>query len=317
MVCSFSSLKILVLGGTRFVGKALVSSLLNRGYEITLFNRGTRSHPSNVSHIKGDRTSNEDLAKLKGSDFDVIVDTSGRQSEDTERVLAFTGPPKYRLLYVSSAGVYSNSTLWPLNEESLIDKKSRHYGKAETEKWLNSNGVEFTSFRPTYIYGKGNYNPIERWFFERIVNEKKLPLPNNGEWITQLGHVNDLAEAMTISLDYKIASNRIYNISGTMGVTFRGLVEKTAIACGKEPDDIDFIYYDPKMLDSKARKLFPLRIGHFLTDTTRIQKELDWHPKIDLDLGLKDSYNNDYMLNPTKINDLPDDLSIIRSLDNH
>ena len=48
------------------------------------------------------------------------------------------------------------------------DVKSRHKGKLETESYLKKIGIPFTSIRPTYIYGAGNYNPLEEWFFTRL-----------------------------------------------------------------------------------------------------------------------------------------------------
>ena len=96
-------------------------------------------------------------------------------------------------------------------------------------------GIPFTSFRPTYIYGPGNYNPIERWFFDRILHNRPVPLPGDGSTITQLGHVDDLAEAMARSIDVEAATNRIYNCSGKQGITFKGLIQAAAMACGRDP----------------------------------------------------------------------------------
>jgi nucleoside-diphosphate-sugar epimerase len=117
-------------------------------------------------------------------------------------------------------------------------QKVGHAGKADTEAWLTAEGVPFTSFRPTYIYGPGNYNPIERWFFDRIVHEQPVPLPGDGTTITQLGHVDDLAEAMARCIDVDAAANRIYNCSGKQGVTFEGLIRAAAQACGKDPETV-------------------------------------------------------------------------------
>jgi hypothetical protein len=54
--------------------------------------------------------------------------------------------------------------------------------------------------------------------------------------------------------------------------------------------------FDPSSLDPKARKAFPLRLAHFLTDTTRVRRELAWEPAFDLAATLADSYANDYAL---------------------
>jgi nucleoside-diphosphate-sugar epimerase len=287
-------MKVLVMGGTRFVGRPVVARLLAEGHAITVFTRGRQPVPAGVRHLRGDRTVDSDLAALNGEDFDVIIDSSGRTLEDTRRVVAHTGAPRHRLVYVSSAGVYADSVLWPLEEDAPIDPASRHAGKGETEAWLQSEGIPFTSFRPTYIIGPGNYNPIERWFFDRLLHDRPVPLPGDGQWITQLGDVRDLAEAMTRCLEVESSCNRIYNCSGRQGVTLRGLVRTAAVACGKDPERVEIRGFDPAGLEPKARKAFPLRLSHFLTDTHRLQRELAWLPRFDLLASLRDSYQMDY-----------------------
>jgi len=289
-------LKVLFYGGTRFVGKALVSRLLSKGHEIFVFTRGNLPVPKNVIHIKGDRTIDEDLKKLSDQSFDLIIDSSGRKLEDTQRLLKFSGLPGFRFIYISSAGVYENTQLFPVSEESPIDIESRHIGKAKTESWLKAEGIPFTSFRPTYIYGPGNYNPIEKWFFDRIINGRSIPVPHDGQTITQLGHVADLADAITKSLETDKAINQIYNCSGSKAVTFKGLIETAILATGNKVTDFNLRSFDPSKLDPKARKLFPLRLTNFFTDTTKIEKDLSWEPKFELLTGLIDSYKNDYLL---------------------
>ncbi|MEI7953274.1 MAG: NAD-dependent epimerase/dehydratase family protein, partial [Synechococcaceae cyanobacterium ELA182] len=106
-------MKILVMGGTRFVGRPLVTHLLAAGHELTLYTRGRQPLPEGVEHLAGDRSSEEGLMVLDGRRFDVIVDSSGRSLEDSQRVIDRTGAPSHRLVYVSSAGVYADSELWP------------------------------------------------------------------------------------------------------------------------------------------------------------------------------------------------------------
>ncbi len=289
-------MKVLFFGGTRFVGKALVSRLLSKGHEISVFTRGNLPVPKNVTHIKGDRSNDEDLRKLSDHLFDLIVDSSGRKLEDTQRLLKFSGIPSFRFIYISSAGVYQNTKLFPVGEESPIDIESRHIGKAKTEHWLKSEGIPFTSFRPTYIYGPGNYNPIEKWFFDRITTGRSIPVPHDGQGITQLGHVSDLAEAISKSLETDKAINQIYNCSGSQAVTFKGLIETAVLATGNKVSDINLLSFDPSKLDPKARKLFPLRLTNFFTDISKIKRDLSWEPKYDLLNGLIDSYENDYRL---------------------
>ncbi|MFM9104466.1 MAG: NAD-dependent epimerase/dehydratase family protein, partial [Cyanobium sp.] len=108
---------ILVMGGTRFVGKPLVERLLAQGHALTLFTRGRNAVPEGVEHLVGDRSTAEGLAPLQGRRFEVIVDSSGRTLEDSRRVIERTGAPSHRFVYVSSAGVYADSELWPLDED--------------------------------------------------------------------------------------------------------------------------------------------------------------------------------------------------------
>ncbi len=291
---ALSLMDILVMGGTRFVGKPLVERLLAAGHALTLFTRGNKPAPAGVEHLVGDRSTAEGLQPLSGRRFDVIVDSSGRTLADTSAVIERTGAPSHRLVYVSSAGVYADSELWPLSEDSPTDPQSRHAGKLDTEAWLRDQGIAFTSFRPTYIVGPGNYNPVESWFFDRIMHGRPVPLPGDGSTITQLGHVDDLAAAMALCIDVEAAANRIYNCSSVQGITFKGLVAAAARACGKDPEAVEIRSFDPAGLDKKARKAFPLRLAHFLTDITRVQRELAWTPRFDVEQSLADSYTNDY-----------------------
>ena len=303
--------QILLMGGTRFVGKPLVSRLLQQGHRLTLFTRGRQPVPEGVEAVNGDRGDDQALDQLKGRSFDVIVDSSGRTLTDSQRVLQRTGAPTHRFLYVSSAGVYAGSHTWPLDEDSPLDPASRHVGKGETEQWLMREGIGFTSFRPTYIVGPGNYNPVERWFFDRIVNDRPVPLPGDGTTITQIGHVEDLAEAMARSLEVDASCNRIYNCSAKKGITFRGLIEAAALACGREPASLDLRSFDPAGLDPKARKAFPLRLSHFLTDISRVERELAWTPRFDAHACMEDSYKRDYALAPTAEPDFSGDQALI------
>ena len=287
-------MEILVMGGTRFIGVALLPRLLAAGHAVTVFSRGKRPVPAGVEHLRGDRQNSEDLAQLAGRRFDVLIDTSGRQLAESQQVIARTGWPRHRFLYVSSAGVYANSNQWPLTEQAPLDPRSRHAGKAETEAWLQREGIPFTSFRPTYIYGPGNYNPIENWFFARILAHRPVPIPGDGQFITQLGHVDDLAEAMARSLEVDTSTNRVYNCSGAKGVTFRGLVAAAARACGHSVEEVQLHSFDPRLLEPKARKAFPLRIAHFFTDINRVCRELAWQPRFGLVAGLQDSYEKDF-----------------------
>ena len=287
-------MKILVMGGTRFVGKSLVSKLLNQNHEIDIFTRGNKSNPDNTNLIKGDRNDIECILKIKNKKYDVIFDISGREVEQTKLLIENIDDSFLRYIYVSSAGVYKDNYELPLSEDSPLDTNSRHKGKFETENWLIEQKIPFTSFRPTYIYGPGNYNKIENWFFERLFQLKKIPIPGDGSLITQLGHVSDLSDVMIKCLDFEKSKNSIYNCSGEKGVTIKGLIYMCAEVCGLNKNDISLNRFDFEKLDPKSRKGFPIRLNHYQTDISKIKNDLNWKPKFDLLSGLKDSFIKDY-----------------------
>jgi UDP-glucose 4-epimerase len=288
------------MGGTRFIGVYLTQLLVEQGHEVVLFNRGNRPAPSleGVGQIIGDRTDATQLkAKLSHESFDVIFDNNARELTDTQPLAEIFQDRVQHFVYMSSAGVYLKSDQLPHVEGDPVDPKSRHKGKHETEGYLTKSGLPFTSIRPTYIYGPRNYNELEGWFFDRIVRDRPIPIPGNGLHITQLGHVKDLALAMTKVLGNEQAIGQIYNISGDRFVTFDGLARASAIAAGKSPDAVKIVHYDPKKFDFGKRKAFPMRVQHFFASVNKAQTELNWHPEYDLISGLQDSLENDYLAN--------------------
>ncbi|TFI50930.1 NAD-dependent epimerase/dehydratase family protein [Mastigocladus laminosus UU774] len=291
-------MRILIMGGTRFIGVYLTQLLVQQGHEIVLFNRGNRPVPiKGVGQITGDRTDTTLLKeKLSQENFDVIFDNNGRELTDTEPLAEIFQGRVQNFVYMSSAGVYLKSDQMPHIEGDTVDPKSRHKGKHETEAYLTQQGIPFTSIRPTYIYGPQNYNDLEAWFFDRIVRDRPIPIPGNGLHMTQLGHVKDLATAMTKVLGNSQAIRQIYNISGDRFVTFDGLARACAVAAGKSPDDIKIVHYDPKKFDFGKRKAFPLRTQHFFASVNKAMTQLDWQPEYDLISGLKDSFENDYLV---------------------
>ncbi|MGB0561934.1 MAG: NAD-dependent epimerase/dehydratase family protein [Spirulinaceae cyanobacterium] len=290
-------MRILVMGGTRFIGVALTQQLVPLGHEVVLFNRGNRPAPvAGVTQIHGDRKETHDLvAKLQGQKFDAIFDNSGREQGDTQPLADLFRGQLQHFVYVSSAGVYLQSDQLPHQEEDAVDPNSRHKGKFATEAYLAAAGLPWTSVRPVYIYGPGNYNDVEAWFFDRIVRDRPIPIPGNGMMITQLGHVDDLAAAMVKVLGNETAKGEVYNISGDRYITFNGLARACAEAAGKDPSRLNLVHFDPKAFDFGKRKAFPLRVQHFFTDIQKAQADLGWTPKFDLVQGLKNSFEQDYL----------------------
>ncbi|KAF5771707.1 putative NAD-dependent epimerase/dehydratase, NAD(P)-binding domain superfamily [Helianthus annuus] len=306
-VTASSSKKILVMGGTRFIGIFLSRLLVEEGHQVTLFTRGkapvTQPLPgeaedaynafkSKILHLKGDRKDYDFVrTSLAAEGFDVVYDINGREAEEVEPILDAL-PNLEQYIYCSSAGVYLKSDLLPHREIDAVDPKSRHKGKLETEALLESKGVNYTSVRPVYIYGPLNYNPVEEWFFHRLKAGRPIPIPNAGLQVTQLGHVKDLATAFIKVLGNEKASKQVYNISGDRYVTFDGLARACAKAGGFPEPEI--IHYNPKEFDFGKKKAFPFRDQHFFASVEKAKEELGIIPEYSLVEGLTDSYNLDF-----------------------
>lgn len=290
-------MRILIMGGTRFIGVYLTKILVEQGHEVVLFNRGNKPAPvEGVQQIHGDRKNATQLKeKLSGEAFDAIFDNNGRELSDTQPLVEIFKDKVQHFVYMSSAGVYLQSDQMPHVEGDPVDPKSRHKGKHETEAYLDAQGIPFTAIRPTYIYGPQNYNDLEAWFFDRIVRDRPILIPSSGFYITQLGHCKDLARAMSLVLGNQHAIGQVYNVSGDRYVTFDGLANACIVAAGKSPEDFDLLHYNPKKFDFGKRKAFPLRTQHFFADVHKAKTQLNWEPEYDLISGLKDSFQNDYL----------------------
>lgn len=299
--------KVLMMGGTRFIGVYLARMLVNDGHEVHLCTRGKAPVASKipddtdafyaqyeqaVQHVQADRTDADAIKNaISGQGYDIVFDLNGREASDAEHVINAL-PNLEQYIFCSSAGVYLKSDILPHKEEDAVDQSSRHKGKLDTEQLLNDRSIPFTSIRPVYIYGPLNYNPVEEWFFDRIEHGRPVPVPGSGLQITSLGHVKDLARAFRACLSNPNAVNQMYNITGERYVTFDGLVRACAEAMNKPEPEI--VHYDPKRVDLGKSKAFPLRDQHFFASIDKAKAELNWTPEFDLIAGLRESYEKDF-----------------------
>jgi 2'-hydroxyisoflavone reductase len=112
-----TAVNLLVLGGTRFVGRAVVDTALAAGHEVTLFNRGVTApglYPR-LETIVGDRT--QDVSALRGRDFDVVIDVAGYHPAVVEMSARTLAGRTGRYVFVSSVSVYADQST-PANESS-------------------------------------------------------------------------------------------------------------------------------------------------------------------------------------------------------
>jgi 2'-hydroxyisoflavone reductase len=219
-------MKILIIGGTRFLGRHLVDSALARGHEVTLFNRG-KSNPDlflNIETIRGDRE--HDLEKLTqaGREWDAVIDTSGYvprivrlSAQSLERGVG-------RYVFISSISVYAgfskigideNDPVGKIEDESFEEITGESYGplKALCEKAVQDiYGDGALIIRPGLIVGP--HDPTDRFTYwpVRVARGGDVLAPQKPDVPIQIIDVRDLSDFI-IKLIEENASG-IYNATG-------------------------------------------------------------------------------------------------------
>ncbi|HEX5888801.1 MAG TPA: NAD-dependent epimerase/dehydratase family protein [Pyrinomonadaceae bacterium] len=112
-------MKLLIIGGTRFVGRHLVEAALERGHEVTLFNRGTQSFAiPEVETISGDR--NRDLDKLQGRRWDAVIDTCGYLPRAVQAAAVMLSGSVERYVFISSMSAYADVSVKGVDETAPL-----------------------------------------------------------------------------------------------------------------------------------------------------------------------------------------------------
>ena len=113
---------MLVLGGARFVGYAVLSAALRRGWDVTSFSRGlSGAPPAGTRIVRGDRTNSADLDRLAAAGpWDAVIDTSGFVPRDVLLTCEFLRPVSPQYLFVSTVSVYRDWPKKPLSEGSEV-----------------------------------------------------------------------------------------------------------------------------------------------------------------------------------------------------
>jgi len=113
--------KVLVLGGTDFVGPAIVEAARSRGDDVTVFNRGqTGIEPEGVHVVRGDRTRAADLARLATEQWDMVVDTWPRAPRVVLESARALQSSVHRYVYVSTISVYADEHDGAITEASPV-----------------------------------------------------------------------------------------------------------------------------------------------------------------------------------------------------
>jgi 2'-hydroxyisoflavone reductase len=202
-------LRILILGGTSFIGPHQVRYALDRGHTITLFNRGrTNTHLfPDVERLIGDR--NGDLEALKGRTWDVVIDNSASNHEWVRLSAQLLKDSVERYFYVSSRSAYSDTSRIPMTadaptftyETAGVDPGAEQlpYGlrKALSEREAQrAFPGRATIFRPGLIIGPGDETDRFTYWPVRIHRGGEVLAPGNPSDPVQIIDARDLCEWM-------------------------------------------------------------------------------------------------------------------------
>jgi 2'-hydroxyisoflavone reductase len=202
--------RILVLGGTGFIGPHIVHAALARGHQVTMLNRGQREPNQNaadfarVEAIRGDRSQPGGYAGLAGKKWDVVIDTAQRVPWTREAVAALAGAAG-RFMYVSSTGVFLPYRSVDILEDGpvlLTDDPPRDppsYGvmKAQSENEVRAGfGDRALIVRPGYIVGPGDTTDRFTYWPVRMARGGDVLVPGRKTDFVQYLDVRDLAAWM-------------------------------------------------------------------------------------------------------------------------
>lgn len=242
-------MRLLVLGGTSFVGRAVVEQALAAGDDVTLFSRG-RTGPDlfpAATRRTGDRSTG-DYAALVGGAWDAVVDVSGYVPRHVAQAADALAGSAGRYLFVSTGSVYDHTRA---PADALAEDAPRLAPVRDTEDWNGPAygplkvaceddvaarwGAQATVVRPGVVAGP--HDPTDRFTFwvRRAARGGRVALPGRPDQPVQVVDSRDLA-ALVLAL-LRDDRGGTYNAVGpAVPTTLRGLVETCAAAAGADVD---------------------------------------------------------------------------------
>jgi nucleoside-diphosphate-sugar epimerase len=303
-------MRVMVLGGTRFIGAAVVEELAAHGHELLVVHRGEHE-PADLleaDHLHADR---QDLPHLRGPvdkfDPEAVVDVCAYSAADAETALAAIGDD-VRLLVVSSMDVYraygallagTETDALPVDETSPVRSERYPYrGRtlgstdADTYEKLDVEAAYLaraaTVCRLPMVYGERDHQRREEPLLRRVrAGRDRIPAGSGG-WLWTRGYVRDVAAGIRLALESDACVAEILNLgearTWSMGLWARHVLE--AAGAGAElvrvpdvllPDDLKALGTVPQHLlvdSSKARDL----LGWTETDPHEaLHRSVAWH----------------------------------------
>ena len=226
-------MRLLVLGGTVFLGRHVAAAALGRGHEVTLFHRGRHGAElfPEAEHVLGDRGG--DLAALGGRTWDAAIDTSGYEPADVARSSALD---LGHLVFVSTCNVYP---AWPaeaVDEDSAVWSEGDDYGplKAACERAAEvAMPDRVASVRAGLICGPHDNIFRLPWWIQRSAAGGEVVAPGDPERAVQLVDARDLARWMVDLAERRTAGT--FNGTAPPGrTTMREVLEAAVEATGSD-----------------------------------------------------------------------------------
>ena len=251
------SLKLLILGGTGFLGPHIVEAATKRGHTMTLFNRG-KTHPGlfpNLEKLHGDRKN--DMKALENRRWDAVIDTSAYIPADVTRSATLLGPNISHYLLISTISVYAkldqpgqdeNAPLAATSDPDAEDVSNENYGalKALCEQAARKSiPAKTTVIRPGLIVGPGDATDRFTYWPVRVARGGEVLAPGKPSDFVQFIDARDLADFIVLCLEKKIFGT--FNADAQAGSMTIGNLLETCKRVSKS--DARFAWADAAFLE--------------------------------------------------------------------
>ena len=286
-------MRVLILGGTRFVGRSVALRLLEAGSEVTVLHRGVTADPvPGTISVTGDRSQPDGLAALGDRRYDAVLDMSAYFADWTRSAAEELAGRVGHYVFVSSGAVYrpSPELPWPESQPYGPIPVWGRYGeeKIASERLLfdayAAGRFAATMFRFPFILGPGNFADRESFVLSRLEAGRPILLPGGGDALNQFVDVEDAARALVAALERPdVAAGQAYNCAYPRALTNRGWVELLAEVAGIEaritPVDEEALGVAAETVDL-TNLVFPYPDEHYVLDSSKLGRELGVEPVI-------------------------------------
>jgi 2'-hydroxyisoflavone reductase len=256
-------MRILLIGGTRFVGRAMTEAAVDRGHDVTVLHRGTSVDPAfaAVEQLHADRDG--DLSVLAGHEFDATIDVCAYVPRQVHSLAEALGKRGGHHVLISTVSVYADTVeagytedapLQQLDDPSTEDVTGDTYGGlkvlCEREAADAYGDDHLTVVRPTYVIGPHDHTGRFTWWVRRIARGGEILAPGPASSPMQVIDARDQAD-WTIRLAEKQQAGIYVSASPTPPFGFGDLLDATVRAIG--PSGTTLTWADPEWLKEQAQ----------------------------------------------------------------